>query len=628
MPRDFEFPVFNFKGDLWAPRRIDAVAALADRRAAGRATAVARLAPGVSYAQAQAELDTIMRQLESEHPQTNRSVGARVMPMKSLGDEQARPAMLIVVATVAIVLLLACANVANLLLTRGAARHRELAVRAALGASRRRIVRQLLVENLLLASGGAVAGTALALAALEALRASLPELVLSTVPNIGTLGIDRTTLGFTLVLSLVTSLIFGAVPALRGSRLFLQDGLKESASAGGSAGSRRLRNALVVAEVALATTLLAGAGLLVRSYRNLEHVSPGFNPHGVVTMTTTLPQYRYGDAGRVRQFFEDALGRVEQVPSVEQAAFVNALPFSTYDRGSRFLIDGAPQPEPGREPAAGYRSITPGYFATLEMPIVTGRAFDAADREGAQPVAIVNQEFARRYLASGAPLGRRLRIAGDGTPWMTVVGVVADVQHSQLTSRPDPELYVPFAQAPLPMMMLAARVSGEPASSISAVRSAIQSVDASQPVYHVKTLDTLVSDSIGPQTMAASLVTLFSVLALALAAVGIYSVVAHAVSHHTKEFGVRMALGATQGSVVRLVLGRGLLLVGAGVVVGVCCAAAVTRLMAGALYGVTAIDPLTYGTVVGLLGVVGLCACGIPAWRATRVEPVAALRAE
>jgi putative ABC transport system permease protein len=583
----------------------------------------------VSYAQAQAEIDAIMRQIETAHPATNRAVGARLIEMGKLDDAEAGPAIAIVMATVGVVLLLACANVANLQLSRGAARHRELAVRAALGASRLRIVGQLLVESLLLAIGGGLAGTAIAFVALEALSRNLPEIVLSTVPNIGALGIDRTTLLFTIVVSLSTSLVFGLLPAWRASRTDLHDGLKESSSAGGAAGTRRLRGALVVAEVALATTLLVCAGLLARSYQNLQQVTPGFNPRGVLTMAITLPDYRYPDPGRVRQFFEDAVDRIARVPSVEQAALVNVLPFSTYDRGSRVVIDGRPLPETGREPAAGFRSVTPGYFRTMEVPVMAGRAFDAGDRAGGAEVAIVNREFARRYFEDTDPVGQRLRLAGgDETAWITVVGVVGDVQHTQLTVRPGPEMYRPFAQAPRSMMMLAARVGGDPASIAPSVRGAIQSIDAAQPVYHVKTLDVLVAESMAPQTMAASLVALFSLLALALAAVGTYGVVSFAVGQQTREIGVRMALGAKSDDVVRLVMGRGLVMVAGGVVVGAAGAAAVTRLMAGALFGVTAADPLTYAGVAGLLLAVGLAACGIPAWRATRVEPIAALRVD
>ena len=630
MPAAFEFPVFNFKGDLWAPMSFDPDSLLANRASAPRATTLARLRDGTSYAEAQAEIDVLMRQIETAQPTTNRALGARVLEMGKLDDELAGAAVSIVIATVAVVLLLACANVANLLLARGASRHRELAVRAALGAGRRRIVRQLLVESLLLGIGGGVAGSALAFVALEGLRSNLPEAVVLTQPNIQTLGIDPTTLTFTLVLSLLTSLLVGLVPAWKASGSHLQDGLKESASAGGAAGTRRLRATLVVAEVALSTILLVAATLLVRSYQNLQLVTPGFNSSGVLTMAVTLPDYRYGTDERVRQFFEDAVDRIAQVPSVEQAAFVNVLPFSTYDRGSRFVIDGRPAPQAGREPSAGFRSVTPGYFSTLQIPVITGRSFDASDRSSGLPVAIVNREFARQYFEGQGPIGQRIKVAGTDTesPWITVIGVVGDVHHTQLTTRPAPELYRPFAQAPRAMMMLAARVDGDPLALAPSVRNVIQAIDPAQPVFHVKSLDMLVSDSLVPQTVAASLVALFSALALVLATIGTYGVVSYAVSQQTREFGVRMALGATPGHVVRLVMRRGFLLVVAGVALGLGGAAAITRLLADALYGVTPGDPFAFSSVAALLLLVGLAACGVPALRATRIEPVTALRME
>lgn len=630
MPAEFEFPVFNFKGDLWAPMRFDPAAVVTDRASAPRATTLARLRHGVSYAQAQAEVDTVMRQLEGAHPATNRALGARLVEMGKLDDEIAGPAMLIVIATVAVVLLLACGNVANLLLARGAARQRELAVRAALGARRGRILRQLLVESLLLAVAGGIAGGFLAFAALEGVRSILPEVVLTTQPNIRALGIDRATFAFALALTLITSLIFGLFPAWKASGPYVQDGLKEAAAAGGAAGTRRLRSALVVAEVALSTTLLVAAGLLARSYQNLQQVTPGFNPHGVLTMALTLPDYRYGDDGRVRQFFEDAVDRIARVPSVERAAFANVVPFSTYDRGTRVVVDGRPLPEAGREPSVAFRSVTPGYFAALEIPVVAGRAFGSDDRAGGLPVGIVNREFARRHFEGQNPIGQRLRIAGDlaNSPWITVVGVVGDVHHTQLTTRPGPELYRPFAQAPRSMMMLAARVDGDPAAVAPAVRSAVQAIDPAQPVYHVKTLDALVAESLAPQTMSASLVALFSGLALVLAAVGTYGVVSYAVSQQTREFGVRMALGASPGHVLRLVMRRGFLLVLGGVALGLAGAAAITSLLADALFGVTPGDPATFAGVAALLLLVGAGACGVPALRATRIEPVTALRME
>jgi putative ABC transport system permease protein len=627
MPPAFEYPIFNFKGDLWAPLQVEQAAMLADR--GSNATIVARLRDGVPYAKAQADVDTIMRRLEAEHPDTNRSLGGRLVEMGKIDDELAGPAMLIVVVTVAIVLLLACANVANLLLARGVSRQRELAVRAALGASGGRIVRQLLVESLLLGLGGGVAGAAVAFVALDALRGALPEILLNTQPNIDQLGVDGLTLVFTLLLSIATSVVFGLVPALKTSRPRLQDGLKESAGAGGSAGSRRLRATLVIAEVALSAVLLVGAGLLVRSYQNLQRLAPGFDASGVLTMTVTLPDYRYESADARRQFFAQAVARIERLPGVQSAAFVNTLPFSTYNRGGSFLIDGQPAPQPGRVPVAAHRVITPAYFRTLAIPVVAGRPFAESDRDGSAPVAIVNGTLVRTYFNGRDPIGSRLRIGTSSeSPWLTIVGVVGDVHHEQLSTRPAPEIYRPYPQAPAAMMMLAARVDGDPNALVAATRAQIQAIDPAQPVYHVKALSRLVADSLMPQTSAAAMVTLFSAVALLLAAVGIYGVLSYAVSQQTREFGVRMALGAQRGDVLRLVVGRGLALVLGGLALGVTAAFGVTRLMTGLLYGVGASDPATYAAVIAILFFVGCAACAVPAWRATRVEPVVALRNE
>jgi putative ABC transport system permease protein len=627
MPRSFEYPIFNFKGDVWTPLRMEQASMLADRGSAN-ATIVARLGDGIPYAKAQADVDTVMRQLAAEHPDTNRSRGARLVEMGAMDDEMAGPAMLIVVVTVAVVLLLACANVANLLLARGVSRQRELAVRAALGASRSRIARQLLAESLLLGLGGGAAGAGVAFVALSALRGALPEILIATQPNIDQLGVDGFALGFTLALSIATGVIFGLVPALKTSRPRHED-LKESAGAGGSAHTRRLRATLVIAEVALSTVLLVGAGLLVRSYQNLQRLTPGFEAGGVLTMALTLPDYRYQSAESRRQFFSHAVERIERLPGVRSASFVNTLPFSTYNRGGSFLIDGQPAPQAGREPAADHRVITTAYFRTLAIPVVAGRPFDESDRAGGAPVAIVNRALVRTFFAGRDPIGSRLRIGtSPDQPWLTIVGVVGDVHHAQLSTAPAPEIYRPYTQAPAAMMMLAARVDGDPAALAAAARAEIQAIDPAQPVYHVKTLARLVSDSMMPQTSAATLVTLFTAVALLLAAVGIYGVLSYAVSQQTREFGVRMALGAQPGDVVRLVARRGLTLVIGGIAIGVAAALAVTRLMADALYGVGSSDPATYASAIAILMLVGCAACGVPAWRATRVQPVVALRNE
>jgi putative ABC transport system permease protein len=627
MPRRFEYPVFNFKGDLWLPWHLRE-SERGQSAAMGSVTIVGRLRADTHYQQAQSELDVLMRGFAERHPESNRGLGARVIEMGKLDDEQAGPAVMIVLVTVAMVLLLACANVANLLLARGASRQRELAVRAAIGASRLRIGRQLLIEGVLLALGGGALGVLLAFVALDALRASLPEVVLTTQPNVDEVGVDLATLGYTLALSLVTSVIFGVLPAWRASRDRFEEALKESASAGGSRGARRLRSSLVVAEVALATVLLVVAGLLARSYSGLNRVDPGFVPAGVMTMAMTLPEYQYGDATSRRQFYDRLMERVEAVPGVSAAGLVNVLPFSTYNRGVRITIDGAPAPQPGREPSASLRIASARYPETMRIPIVSGRFFDARDTTDGAPVAVVNQTLARDYLGDGDAIGRRIRTGHAEAPWLTIVGVIGDVRHSSLTVLPEPEVYVPMAQSAPAMMMLAARTSARAEDLTAPIRDAIRSIDPAQPVFHVKTLDTLVGDSLSPQRFSAALVSLFSALALVLAAIGIYGVVSYGVSQQTREFGVRMALGATPADVLRQVLRNGGLLVGAGVGLGLAAALGASRLLGSVLVGISAADPLTYLGVAAILTATGLIACVIPARRASATVAVNALRAE
>jgi putative ABC transport system permease protein len=638
MPAHFEYPVFNFKGDLWIPWQMSD-SERGQPSASGSATLVARVRSGVSYAQAQAETDLVMRALADRYPDTNRGLGARVTEMGNLDDEQAGPAMLILLVTVAMVLLLACANVANLLLARGVARNRELAVRAAIGASRMRIGRQLIVEGVLLAIAGGTCGVMLAVVALEGVRALLPEALLTTLPNVAEIGVDMTTLGYTLLISLLTSVLFGVLPAWRASRERFEGGLKESASAGGSRATRRLRTALVISEVALATILLVTAGLLVRSYSGLLKVSPGFDPANVMTMAMTLPEYKYGDATKRRLFYEQLLDRVEQLPGVESAALVNVLPFSTYDRGTRIVVDGASTPEPGREPAVSYRIASERYHEVMRIPLLEGRFFDRRDTPDGARVAVVNQTAVEQYLGGcraprpGVPcgqsaIGRRLRMGSAEQSWLTVVGVIGDVHHSSVTRDPQPEVYVPISQSPVAMMMLATRTRTRPEDATAPIRAAVQAIDPAQPVYHVKTLEALVGDALLPSRASANIMALFSVLALLLAAIGIYGVVAYGVSQQTREFGIRMALGATPRDVLRGVLRSGTAMVGVGILLGLSGAVGVSRLLAGALHGVSPSDPLTYGAVIGMLATSGLVACAVPAWRASVTRPLNALRSD
>jgi predicted permease len=627
MPRAFEYPVFNFKGDLWAPMQVDLSAPVADRGASTSVVVVARVRDSVEYRTAQAEIDTIMRRLEADHPQTNRGTGARLIELGKLDDEEAGPAVWILLATVGAVLLLACANVANLLLARGVARQRELALRAALGAGRARVIRQLLVESLLLGLGGAVVGASIAVGLLRLLRGAMPELIVTTLPNLDALGLDGTTLGFTIALCFVTTLLFGVVPAWRASQSTVTDSLRASTGLGGGTGTRRLRTALVVLEVTLSTMLMVTAGLLVQSYQRQQHLDPGFNPHGVLTMTIALPDYRYREPDAQRRFFDEAAERIARVPGVRSAGFVNVLPFSTYNRGGHFVVEGRPAPEPGREPSADFRIVTPDYLRAMQIRVIAGRTLDAGDRAASRPVAMVNERLARQIFPGEDPTIHHLRIgSGASATSVAVVGVVADVQHEQLTGRPSPEIYFPQAQAPVDMMMLAARIMGDPDQLSKAIRAQIAVIDPGQPVFHVKTLDELVGDSLILPNASAAMMSLFGLLAVMLAAVGIYGVVAYAVGQQTREIGVRIALGARPGDVARLVLRSGLAPVVIGILFGIAGAMGASNLIASALYGVRPMDPPTYIMSGIVLVAVGALACAVPAWRASRVEPMQALR--
>ena len=632
MPRRFEYPVFNFKGDLWVPWKID-TASSPDRGSLGNGTVIARVRRDVPLPRAESELQTIMQRLAAEYPATNARLSVSMIEMARLDDEYFGPASLIVSVSVIAVLLLACANVANLLLARGLSRARDLAVRAALGASRWRIARQLLVESLLLAACGGALGVVLARTSMQWLKSSLPELVLTTVPNVAEIGIDARTLAFALATTVLATLAVGILPALRGSRPGPQAGLKEGSSGGGSRGARRLRTSVVIAEIALATLLVITASLLVRGYARLHRVDPGFSAEGLLTMALTLPGDKYSTPERRRQFYERSLERIGQLPAVDSAAFVNVLPFSTYDRGMTFVVEGQPLPAAGREPNTSLRITTPGYLSTMKIPLREGRLFDGRDTSSSPPlVAVVNNAFSQRFLNGASALNRRVRFGGrdDDGPWITIVGTIGDVHHADLTQPPSPELYVPLSQAAgTTMMMLAVRVNGgRPEDLVAPVRAAIMDIDPSQPVYHVKPMSRLMADSVLPRSMAATVVGTFSVVALVLSIVGVYGVVSYAVTQQMPEFGIRLAIGATPRSLIGMVMRRSARIMVAGVTIGAAASAAAAGLLENLLYGVSGLDPATYAMSVVVLMTSGLAACLFPAWRASSAEPLAALRAE
>jgi predicted permease len=628
MPARFEFPVYNFKGELWTPLPVDEAAALADPSASGSVVALGRLRKGRSRQAAEAEVRAAFLRHAAASPETFRSLGVRVLPLQELGAHEARPPLLALLGAVVAVLLLGCANLAGLLLARGIARERELAVRVALGASRAQLARQLVSESLLLAAAGAATGLLLAGWALAALQAALPESAHATIPNLAELRLDAATVAFGIGLALVTGVAFSLVPALRAGR---RPAAASLASGGRSLGTRpqqHLRGALVVVQVAVSLVLLVGAGLALLSFRGMLARDAGFAPRQVLTLTVSLPAQRYPDAARRLAFFDVAIARLRALPGVERAAAVNVLPFSTYDRGASLLIEGSPEPAPGEAARAAYRATTPGYFDALGIPLRQGRDFDARDRDGAPAVVIINERLARRELGLASPIGRRLRLGGPGARWREIVGVVGDVRHWSLTTDPDAEAYVPLAQAPEAMMMLALRSSGDPMALAGAARRAVLEIDPEQPVYHVGALGERIAETLLLPRVAALLVTTFAAAALLLAALGLYGLVAYVASALQPELGLRIALGASARDVLRQVLGRGLKLVAVGIALGGVAAFGVARLAQGLFFEVDPGEPRLYAATVGAVLLAALLAAGVPAARAARIDPARALRQE
>jgi len=626
MPRRFEFPVYNFKGELWTPLAVDEASVLSDPGSAGSVVALGRLRADRSPQTAEAEVRAAFLRRAQQNPGTFRSLGVRVLPLQELGAREARPPLLALLGAVLAVLLLGCANLAGLLLARGIARERELAVRVALGASRAQLVRQLVSESLLLAAAGAASGLLLAAWALAALQAALPESALATMQNVAELRLDRATVAFGTGLALVTGVAFSLLPALRAGRRPAAPSLASGGRSLGTLRQHRLRGALVVGQVAVSVVLLVGAGLALLSFRGMLARDTGFEPRHVLTMTAWLPVQRYPDPARRLAFFERTIARLSALPGVERAAAVNVLPFSSYDRGTRLLIEGAPEPAPGEAARAAYRATTPGYFEALGIPLVRGRDFDERDRDGAPPVVIVNERLARRELGAASPIGRRLRLGGATSPWREIVGVVGDVRHWSLTTDPDAEAYVPLAQAPEAMMMLAVRTSGDPEALGGAARRAVLEIDPEQPVYHVGALGERIEETLLLPRVAVLAAATFAAAALLLAALGLYGLLAYVVGAQTPELGLRMALGATVRDVLRHVLGRGLRLVALGTGLGVVGALILARLFRGVFFDVDPLDPRLYVAAAGLLLLAALVATGLPAARAARIDPATALR--
>ena len=633
MPAGFQYPIQAEPEDFWMTVAIEFLTvpgqpSMAEQRGAHYLNVVARLKPGVSRAQAQAEMSTIVRTLNKQYPE-NAPRAVRVVPEIEGMVGPARPALLILLTAVGCVLLIACANVANLLLARGTGRQKEIAIRGALGAGRARMIRQLLTESVVLAILGGALGIALAHWGFPALLRLVPE----EIPRLAEVRLDVSVLFFTALLSLFTGVFFGLVPALQISRADFAESLKESAR-GSSEGLRhnRIRSALVVADVAVAAVLLVGAGLLIQSFWRLERVDPGFNPHNVLTFKIDLPYIRYKGGERQREFFREALERLSHLPGVRSASAALPLPLDGDDIGTGCDIEERSVPEANR-PRVRYSWAEPGYFRTLGIPLLQGRDFTAADDLKTTPVVIINEALAKHFFPGENPLGRRIQPGiGNGynsqPPMREIVGVIGDLRRQGLDSEPTPEVFVPRTQSPIGSMIFVVRTEVDPASLAGAVRKEIAAMDKDLPISGVSTLDRFVARSMAPPHFLTVLLGCFAALALTLATVGLYGVVSYSVARRTHEIGVRMALGAGSGDVLKSVVGHGIRLTLVGIAVGTATALGLTRFLVSVLYGVKPTDLTTFAAVALLLAAVALVASYIPARRATKVDPMVALRYE
>jgi putative ABC transport system permease protein len=624
MPADFKWFVKENSStgkpaELWLPTKL--------RPVPGRyLSAVARLKPGVTLAAAQAEMNAIMAHIGQERPEYNTNMGATLVPAREQLAGEIRKPLMILLGAVAFVLLIACANVANLMLARAASRSKEIAIRAALGAGSRRIVRQLLTESLLLSLAGGVLGVGLAAWGVDALVALSPPNLLGAAQ----VGVSLPVLGFTLAVSVLTGVVFGLLPALEASRTDAGDALKEAGRGNTSSRSRRARSAFVVAQVALALVLLVGAGLLVRSFNRLTAVDPGFDPRNLLTMRVNLPARKYKEDPQVVNFFRQATAQMASLPGVRSVSVANYLPFYT-GLGARtdFRIDGQPAPPHGSEPSTDVRVTDENYFAALGIPVLQGRTFTAQEATEDRHTIIISEALARRYFPGESPLGKRIAVdMMDEPPMNEIVGVVGDVRYDKLDGETFPMVYWTHPQLTYSEMTFVIRTEGDPSALADAARRVVQSIDPSQPVADVRTMESWVGESVSRARFGALLLTAFSVLALLLAAVGIYGVMAYTVTLRQQEIGIRMALGAQTRDVLRMIMRQGMGMTLFGVCLGLAGGLALTRVMSGLLFGVSATDPVTFAGVALLLTLVALVACLVPARRATRVDPMTALRYE
>ena len=620
MPPDFRPPFA--RADIWVPFSVDLSKTTRDTR---YIRVIGRLKPDVSLQSAESELASLAARLEREYPQTNTKIGVKLSSLHSFLIRNAKTTIPVLLGAVAFVLLIACANVTNLLLARGGARRKEMLIRTALGASRARIIKQLLTESLFLSLAGTIIGILLAHWGTRLLATSLPDFISDSIPALKDLSLNWTVLLATIFLSALAAVIFGLAPALRISAPNLSNLVRESGVVS-DRGGMRLGGLLVVLEITLTLVLLTGAGLMIKSFYKLVGGDQGFNPEGLITMRLSLPASKYREAAQVRTFIDNLIEKSRSTPLVQSAAVISEAPFSNSNSSTVFAIEDRPGGSPADRPIIKYHSAGVGFFKVFGLPLLEGVDFSDVEREDSQRVVIINKRAAERIWQGESPIGKRIRFDRRSVPWCTIVGVVGNVKHSGQDNNEEPEAYFPISQLPVRNLTLVVRTTSDTGSVASAIREVVLAEDPDQPLYDIQTMEQAISDWAVSQRLTSWLLGVFAFIAMALAATGVYGVMSYSVAQRTKEIGLRMALGAGRLTLLRMFLYRGARITLVGIVVGVAGAFLFTKAMSALLYDVQAFDPQVFVAVSAMIALIAVIAILIPAYRATKVDPMEALR--